>query len=198
MLMLIQNFLVHDSSFLLSLSLAHPAEAMLIQADWFQPDAPELAPGVAVMQVDRGVHGWCMTAICKCFLFCLRSLVEVCSVPAFANAHINTNRWYVHIVCSMHKCISRVNHKPRNSLKSDTRKTAGCKKWHKHSLTPLLASDRWRRGGCNRSIWRWQMEGQSDDGELGCTVMFFGLILWLLSLNGRQPRLREMVPFTAM
>lgn len=52
---------------ILSLSLAHPAEAMLIQADWFQPDAPELAPGVAVMQVDRGVHGRCMTVICKCF-----------------------------------------------------------------------------------------------------------------------------------
>lgn len=26
-------------------------QAMLIQADWFQPDAPELAPGIAVAQV---------------------------------------------------------------------------------------------------------------------------------------------------
>ena len=25
-------------------------EAMLIQADWFQPDAPELAPGVEVVK----------------------------------------------------------------------------------------------------------------------------------------------------
>ena len=55
--------LVHVSSFLMSLSLAHPAEAMLIQADWFQPDAPELAPGVAVMQVARGVRGGCMTVV---------------------------------------------------------------------------------------------------------------------------------------
>jgi hypothetical protein len=27
---------------------------MLIQADWFQPDAPELAPGIAVAQAKHG------------------------------------------------------------------------------------------------------------------------------------------------
>ena len=32
-------------------------QAMLIQADWFQPDAPELAPGIAVAQAQGDLEG---------------------------------------------------------------------------------------------------------------------------------------------
>lgn len=50
------NLLPVSSAFLISTAQI-AWQAMLIQADWFQPDAPELAPGVAVMQTVGDVEG---------------------------------------------------------------------------------------------------------------------------------------------
>lgn len=50
------NALPITSAFLLSTAQI-AWQAMLIQADWFQPDAPELAPGIAVAQTNGDLEG---------------------------------------------------------------------------------------------------------------------------------------------
>ena len=143
---------------------------------------------------------WRVHDCSKYVLFCLGNLVVVCSVSAFANAHIHTNTHThkhranqmirAHNAHSLHMCISWVNHKARNSFNLTQVRLLG-ENGIETASRHRVASDRWRRGGCNRSSWRWQMEGQSDDGVPWCTVL-------MTCYRGRQPRLREMVLFTVM